>query len=82
MGTDLTHEDVAEMDAELAAAQEELRRCQQDAIALQDRLAEAEALLRELTDIEGPQPGHVMWARKVWAFLGLPDNETEGERNG
>lgn len=23
------------------------------------------ALLRELIDIEGPQPGHVMWARKV-----------------
>lgn len=36
-----------------------------------DRLEAAEQLLRELTDIEGPQPGHVMWARKVWAFLGV-----------
>jgi hypothetical protein len=29
-----------------------------------------EALLRELIDIEGPQPGHVMWARKVAETLG------------
>ena len=26
-------------------------------------------LLRELTDIEGPQPGHVDWYRKVQAVL-------------
>ena len=33
-------------------------------------LALLEAALRELIDIEGPQPGHVMWARKVAALLG------------
>jgi hypothetical protein len=27
------------------------------------------ALLAELIDIEGPQPGHVMWYRKVQAAL-------------
>lgn len=27
------------------------------------------ALLEELIDIEGPQPGHVMWARKVQAAI-------------
>lgn len=27
------------------------------------------ALLKELIDIEGPQPGHVMWARKVQAVI-------------
>lgn len=27
------------------------------------------ALLTELIDIEGPQPGHVMWFRKVRAAL-------------
>lgn len=30
---------------------------------------EAIALLKELTDIEGPQPGHVTWYNKVIAFL-------------
>lgn len=36
-------------------------------------------LLRELVDIEGPQPGHVMWARKVWAFLGIPEPSATSE---
>lgn len=27
------------------------------------------SLLRELIDIEGPQPGHVTWARKVQAAI-------------
>lgn len=44
-----------------------------------DRLEAAEGLLRELTDIEGPQPGHVMWARKVWAFLGIPEPSATSE---
>lgn len=26
-------------------------------------------LLKELIDIEGPQPGHVEWARKVYAAI-------------
>lgn len=35
------------------------------------------ALLRELIDIEGPQPGHVMWFQKVSAALAKlrPDYE-------
>ena len=33
------------------------------------RIRELEGLLTELIDIEGPQPGHVMWARKVEAAL-------------
>lgn len=35
---------------------------------IQDR-ARLSALLEELLDIEGPQPGHVEWARKVQAEL-------------
>lgn len=31
---------------------------------------EAIQLLMELTDIEGPQPGHVEWAQKVQAVVG------------
>ena len=35
-------------------------------------------LLMELIDIESPQPGHVMWFRKVQAALGVTADETEG----
>lgn len=35
------------------------------------------ALLLELIDIEGPQPGHVMWFRKVQAALGIRTDETK-----
>ena len=38
--------------------------------AERDRLR---ALLTELVDLEGPQPGNIAWARKVWTELGLPD---------
>ena len=48
---DAQHKRQASMNAHLAElvtdAQEELRKCQQDAIALQDKLTEAVALLRE-----------------------------------
>ena len=37
---------------------------------LELRVRNLEALLTELIDIEGPQPGHVMWAKKVAAALG------------
>lgn len=37
--------------------------------AAQARIAELEALLTELIDIEGPQPGHIEWYRKVLAAL-------------
>ena len=42
------------------------------------------ALLIELTDIEGPQPGHVGWYRKVQAAIAKttapePATDTEGE---
>lgn len=33
------------------------------------------SFLRELIDIEGPQPGHVMWYRKVKAVLDRVDGE-------
>lgn len=39
----------------------------------EELIAECErlrALLKWLTDLEGPQPGHVEWARRVWAELG------------
>lgn len=39
------------------------------------RLAEAVTLLRQLVDIEGPQPGHVMWYRKVKGFLDSAGDE-------
>ena len=38
-----------------------------------ERNALMETLLRELIDIEGPQPGHIMWARKVQTFLAPRD---------
>lgn len=42
------------------------------------RINELEALLRELIDIEGPQPGHVTWARNVADALGTT-LETKGD---
>lgn len=40
----------------------------------EDRSAQLEGLLRELIDIEGPQPGNVAWFHKVQAALGIvPD---------
>lgn len=36
---------------------------------LTDELGAARALLSELIDIEGPQPGTAAWAEKVRAFL-------------
>jgi hypothetical protein len=36
---------------------------------LRARVRELEQLLAELIDIEGPQPGHIMWANKVKAAL-------------
>jgi hypothetical protein len=38
-----------------------------------ERNAVLEALLHELIDIEGPQPGHVMWYRKVQHALRAAD---------
>lgn len=38
-------------------------------IKLIDECATARALLTELIDIEGPQPGTAAWAEKVRAFL-------------
>jgi hypothetical protein len=40
-----------------------------------DRIERLEALLRELIDIEGPQPGHVEWYREVKAAL-VPQEPT------
>ena len=42
----------------------------------------AERLLRELIDIEGPQPGHVEWYRRVRALLGMTETETKGDVGG
>jgi hypothetical protein len=39
---------------------------------LRARITELEKLLQELIDIEGPQPGHIMWATKVKAALAKP----------
>lgn len=36
---------------------------------INDQLAAARALLTDLIDIEGPQPGNAAWADKVRAFL-------------
>ncbi len=43
-----------------------------------ERIRKLESLLRELTDIEGPQPGHVMWYRKVQeALRSAPETSAE-----
>lgn len=40
------------------------------------------ALLRELIDIEGPQPGTADWARKVQAALARVDGESSKSAGG
>lgn len=59
-------------DKELYEAALHALRRSQDHTAIQNKLQsfrrerdELVTLLRELIDIDGPQPGHVMWARKV-----------------
>lgn len=46
------------------------------------RNKQLEALLRELLDIEGPQPGHVMWYRKVCDALGIPSDASDEHGSG
>lgn len=40
-------------------------------VELETKISGLEDLLRELINIEGPLPGHVMWARKVAEVLGI-----------
>jgi len=47
-----------------------------DIMFLLEQVDALRALLTELIDIEGPQPGHVMWFRKVQAALGVQQVET------
>jgi len=48
-----------------------------DILFLLEQVDALRALLTELIDIEGPQPGHVMWFRKVQAALGMQQVETK-----
>ena len=47
------------------------KHCHEAMEKMAGRIVDLEGLLRELIDIEGPQPGHVMWFRKVQEALGM-----------
>ena len=49
---------------------------------LKAKCEKLEALLRELIDIEGPQPGHVMWYRKVCESLGIQSENASKDDHG
>lgn len=70
---------ITELEANLAGRIQFIRDTQSDladyenqverADQAEARIHELEALLMELTDIEGPQPGHVKWYHKVQTAL-------------